>query len=133
MNKEGLLSHLNVDQHVCPHCGNIRWTFDVNSIVCANCKEPYHKRIDIGVNTVKPVQKVTIDRQRTHGDFQHYATVAQALKQPIKDHTDSFSSLHAEALEAICGKMARIITGDPDFKDHWDDLAGYAMRVSERL
>jgi hypothetical protein len=31
-----------------------------------------------------------------------------------------------EALEAIAGKIARILNGDPSFADHWIDIAGYA-------
>lgn len=31
-----------------------------------------------------------------------------------------------EALDMIVHKMHRILSGAPDYEDHWDDIAGYA-------
>jgi hypothetical protein len=31
-----------------------------------------------------------------------------------------------EALDYIAGKLARILSGQPGYADHWDDIAGYA-------
>jgi hypothetical protein len=31
-----------------------------------------------------------------------------------------------EALEMICTKIARILSGNPNDPDHWKDIAGYA-------
>jgi hypothetical protein len=39
----------------------------------------------------------------------------------------SLSDGQAEALEMIAGKIARILSGNPDFADHWDDVIGYAQ------
>ena len=33
----------------------------------------------------------------------------------------------------IACKIARILSGDPNWRDHWDDIAGYATLVAERL
>jgi hypothetical protein len=41
--------------------------------------------------------------------------------------------LVSEALEMICVKMARIMNGDPLYRDNWVDIAGYAKLVSDRL
>jgi hypothetical protein len=30
-----------------------------------------------------------------------------------------------EALEMFAAKISRILTGDPDYPDNWDDIAGY--------
>lgn len=38
-----------------------------------------------------------------------------------------------EALDMICHKMARILNGDPNYRDSWVDIAGYAMLVANRL
>ena len=38
----------------------------------------------------------------------------------------SLSDAQAESLEMIAVKIARILSGDPDFADHWDDVIGYA-------
>jgi len=31
----------------------------------------------------------------------------------------------------IALKLSRILSGQADFKDHWDDIAGYAKLASE--
>ena len=38
-----------------------------------------------------------------------------------------------EALDMIAHKIGRIINGDPDYADSWDDIAGYAKLVGDRL
>jgi hypothetical protein len=38
-----------------------------------------------------------------------------------------------EALEMIANKISRILNGNPDFVDSWEDIAGYAILVAERL
>ena len=45
----------------------------------------------------------------------------------------SLSEVQKEALEMIQHKIGRILAGNPDHKDHWDDIAGYAKLVSDRL
>jgi hypothetical protein len=39
----------------------------------------------------------------------------------------------AEALDQMAQKMCRILQGDPDFADHWVDIAGYASLVCAEL
>ena len=39
---------------------------------------------------------------------------------------------HSMALVMIATKLSRILTGGPDFRDHWDDIAGYAKLASAR-
>jgi hypothetical protein len=36
------------------------------------------------------------------------------------------TDVQAESLEMIAVKLARILCGDPDFQDHWQDVIGYA-------
>ena len=38
----------------------------------------------------------------------------------------SLSDEQAESLEMIALKIARILSGNPDYSDHWDDVIGYA-------
>jgi hypothetical protein len=35
-----------------------------------------------------------------------------------------------EALEIDAHKIGRILAGDPDFRDHWLDRAGYATLIA---
>ena len=77
------------------------------------------------------------ERQKTHGDFIDHARVTWRLKQVLKDEEiimgKNFSPVQTEALEMICHKIGRIFAGNPDFLDHWDDIAGYATLVAENL
>lgn len=75
------------------------------------------------------------ERGKTHGDFTDHAAITQALKQEMS-YTDKWRGLtyvQKEALEMIQHKVGRILAGDPNFKDHWDDIAGYAKLVADRL
>lgn len=39
----------------------------------------------------------------------------------------------AQSLDAIADKIGRILAGNPDFKDHWHDIQGYAALVHREL
>ena len=67
-------------------------------------------------------------RERTHGSYPSTAKLSQALKDTMKSGTNwiSLSDEQAESLEMIALKIARILSGNPDFADHWDDVIGYA-------
>lgn len=68
-----------------------------------------------------------VEREKTHGDFRITAQVAQQLKASFKTiHYQGLSAPHKEALDMIATKLARILSGNPNEKDHWLDLAGYA-------
>lgn len=70
------------------------------------------------------------ERDKTHGNWDKQSTVAAAIKRLVI-HPGIVDS-QAEALSHIAVKLSRITTGDPDFRDHWDDIAGYAKLASDR-
>ena len=37
-----------------------------------------------------------------------------------------------QALSVIAAKIARILNGDPEYKDNWHDIQGYAKLVEDR-
>ena len=68
------------------------------------------------------------ERRGTHGLWEQQAAAAQALKDTMLANKYSILTVsQLEALEMIAVKISRILTGDPSFPDHWDDIAGYAM------
>lgn len=75
------------------------------------------------------------DRGKTHGDFTHNSRCAQKLKEIVRAEPgwNNFTTYQREATDMILHKIARALAGDPSYKDHWDDIAGYALLVSERL
>lgn len=81
------------------------------------------------------INNTLAEREKTHGDFAEQARISQELSCVMKD----FGQWHKlavdqrEAMEMICHKMARILNGNPNFHDHWHDIAGYATLAAKRL
>lgn len=79
-------------------------------------------------------EEILEERGNTHGDFTDNARLSQRMKHVISSgQTVGLNPVQYEALDMICHKIARICCGDPNFKDHWDDIAGYATLVANRL
>jgi len=75
------------------------------------------------------------DREAQYGSFANLAEISQSLKTVI---TTSHGWLkltddQREALDLIAMKIARILNGNPNLIDNWDDVAGYAKLISRRL
>lgn len=82
-----------------------------------------------------PTDALLIERSATHGDFSVHAAATCALKDIMAtfDNWQRLDVTQREALDMIAHKIGRILAGDPNFKDHWDDIAGYARLVAQRL
>lgn len=90
------------------------------------------------VKTLAPVmstKELLSIRAKTHGDFTLHAELTMDLKGVMEGAANwrKLSPVQKEALHMIQHKVGRILAGNPDHKDHWDDIAGYATLVSERL
>lgn len=78
---------------------------------------------------------ILADRGKRYGRFEDHARITQQLKMVIAKH-DTGNRLdddQMEALDTICHKIGRIVNGDPNYADSWDDIAGYATLVGDRL
>ena len=75
------------------------------------------------------------EREVTHGDFPAKARFIQAFKLMIRtaEGYDDLSPAQRESLDMIAVKIGRILFGNPDHPDHWDDIAGYAQLCAEEL
>lgn len=76
-----------------------------------------------------PVNSVLAERGAFRGKFSEQAHVAQNLKMTFRMNPSSWVRLsyaQQEALDNMANKMARILTGDPNEKDAWLDIGGYA-------
>ena len=91
-----------------------------------------------GATMSKTTEQLLAERGQTHGDYTDHATITQQLKHVINLWDKSFRSetklnvVHRESLDMIVHKIGRILAGDPDFRDHWDVIAGYARLAAER-
>lgn len=78
---------------------------------------------------LQPITELLVKRDKTHGPFPDQAATTQSLKYLIRHHPkwDDLNDMQRESLEMIAHKIARILAGDPNEPDHWNDIAGYAM------
>lgn len=67
-------------------------------------------------------------REKTHGSYRSTAKISQSLKDAMKASPNwiRLTDEQAESLEMIALKIARILSGDPEYRDHWEDVIGYA-------
>ena len=81
-------------------------------------------------------EDILAERRKTHGDFTDHAGITQSLKMVLRrDGLDekwcwNLNSAQREALEMILHKIGRIMAGNPNVRDHWDDIAGYATLIA---
>jgi len=81
------------------------------------------------------VAQILDERKKTHGEYTTHSKMAQDLKRVVRNSPNSakLSDAQMEGLDMILHKVARILNGDANHKDHWDDIAGYATLVSREL
>lgn len=89
------------------------------------------------------VEATLAQRGSRYGDFTDHAALCQSLKNTAQtfipsNYTTSspweeLTPVQKQALEVIFDKIARILTGDPNYDDNWHDIQGYAKLVEDRL
>jgi hypothetical protein len=89
-----------------------------------------------GVKNV--IEELLQERTNSHGNFKDNSYFAQRCKAIVRNYNNGelWSKLEddqKEAIDMIFHKIGRIVAGNPDFKDHWDDIAGYATLIAKRL
>jgi hypothetical protein len=98
---------------------------------------PVQSSSKLSVSSSAPVDldAILTDRGKKYGPFHRHATVTQRLKELIDQYAEpgQFTDDQQEALDMICHKIGRIVNGDPNYVDNWDDIAGYAKLVADRL
>lgn len=84
--------------------------------------------------SVQDLPESVPDRQATHGDYASYCHAVAAISAAVEcSLVKPLGHVPEESLNMIIRKVARITTGDPNFVDHWLDIAGYATRMAEHL
>lgn len=72
--------------------------------------------------------EATAIRPSTHGKFEDGAAFTQAVVDLARQQVswNKMTPGQREAFHMIIHKSHRILTGDPDVKEHWVDIEGYA-------
>jgi hypothetical protein len=81
------------------------------------------------------LKQILQERGSRYGPFTTHAEISQNIKRAIFKYKTrkELSADKIEALEMIAHKIARIINGDPEYVDSWEDIAGYATLVVNNL
>ena len=115
----------------CPHCGapSSQWG---QPLKMGSFAYVIPMRLPM---TETPHDPLLVERKKTHGSFKDNAMIAQELKEIMRQprpgiHPPSLS-VHREALDMIALKLSRILSGQANFKDHWQDISGYALLAME--
>jgi hypothetical protein len=80
-------------------------------------------------------EQLVESREKTHGSFTSKAGFIQNMKHHARQTGgwDGMNVVQQEAFDAIICKLGRILTGNPNEPDHWDDIAGYAVLAKGEL
>lgn len=99
----------------CRHCG-------------LNLKDISRTDTCAGAPTMSDPVTLTTERKSTHGDWMQQSRCGNELKGVLRGISNWNDLLphQQEALDMIATKMSRIVCGNPNEPDHWDDIAGYA-------
>lgn len=71
-------------------------------------------------------EEILAQRAKTHGDFNIGADTFADLIMPINARVTNLSNVQHYALVMIAAKMVRILNGNANEPDHWQDIIGYA-------
>jgi hypothetical protein len=104
---------------------------------CAQQQE-HDQDCKLTVNNCTTATSITAtlqNRQNRYGDFDDHARITQDIKRAMV-HTNNWERLTPamkESLEMIAHKIGRILNGDPNYKDSWHDIVGYAKLIDDNL
>lgn len=81
------------------------------------------------------IEQTLNERGSRYGDFSDHAAIAQRVQDEMRGSIgwDRLSHVQKQALTVIADKIARILSGDPNYADNWHDIQGYAKLAEDRL
>ena len=81
------------------------------------------------------LEAIIAQRGAAYGDFRTQGIIAQELKDAVRTlpNWEQLEAHQRESMEMIMHKIARIMNGDPNHRDSWVDIAGYAQIVADRI
>lgn len=75
------------------------------------------------------------DRDTRYGGFENVSNTTVDLKETMRrsKNWDLLPNFMRESLDMIVHKIARILNGDPNYKDNWHDIQGYAKLSEDQI
>ena len=80
------------------------------------------------------VETTLAERGARYGDFTDHANIVESVLGVWMD-TPGWSKLSADkrqTMRMIADKTARVLNGDPEYRDNWHDIQGYAKLAEDR-
>ena len=80
------------------------------------------------------IDQTLAERGSRYGDFTVHAAIAQKLQDDMRrpEGWERLCPAHKQALTVIADKIARILSGGPEYLDNWHDIQGYAKLAEDR-
>lgn len=74
------------------------------------------------------------ERGSRYGDFSNHSAIAMDIKDRMRKEVgwSRLTQDKQQALDVIVDKVARILNGDPEYRDNWHDIQGYAKLSEDR-
>lgn len=84
------------------------------------------------------IDKTLEERGTRYGSFEDHACIAQDLQDVMRNahggtRWNKLAADQKQALSVIADKIARMLNGDPNYRDNWHDIVGYAKLVDNRM
>lgn len=82
-----------------------------------------------------PTEEILEQRGERYGEYINVATTSGKIKEILSQgvgHPPLDYEMR-ESTDMIANKLSRIVNGDPYYKDSWQDIAGYAMLIVNKL
>lgn len=81
------------------------------------------------------IEETLKERGDRYGSFAHHAEISQKLQDVLRAEAGWSRQApdQKQALTTICDKIARMLNGDPNYRDNWHDIVGYAKLVDDRM
>lgn len=135
----GTAGHLNAQGHtICDFCYKLR-PYERCVLFSDGSEMPRHKypperTVTNFMEKAESVDATLAERGKRYGEFKEHAKITQSLKYTMYQQPgwEKLSDDKKEALEMIAHKIGRILNGDPEYKDSWHDIGGYAKLAEDR-
>lgn len=86
--------------------------------------------------TQQDIDQILDERRASHGEYVDVARLTVGLWSVLSEAAGKRGHLLEQeqlSLWMVQHKIARILSGDPDFEDHWRDISGYACLAMNAL
>jgi len=79
------------------------------------------------------INEILAEREVNYGEYDEVASISQDIKIALNSNWGDRPAYMNESLDMIANKLARIVNGDPFYKESWVDIIGYVQLVVNRL